>query len=154
MNHGVIEQVGTPTEIYREPDTLFVADFIGAMNQIQGKVVSNQSVSVGNAELTSQPHELKESESATVAIRPEDIIPHEIEQTNSGGNIIEVKIEDMEFLGSFWRASLSNENLGESMLKADFSINAIRRLSIETGGSISVELPANRVWVFPQRSVS
>ena len=154
MNHGVIEQVGTPTEIYREPDTLFVADFIGAMNQIHGKVVSNQSVAVGNVELTSQPHKLKENESATVAIRPEDIIPHEIDQTNSGGNIIKVTIEDMEFLGSFWRASLSNEILGESMLKADFSINAIRRLNIEIGGSISVELPANRVWVFPQRSVS
>lgn len=34
MNHGVIEQIGSPTEIYREPETLFVADFIGEMNQI------------------------------------------------------------------------------------------------------------------------
>jgi len=37
MNHGVIEQVGTPIEIYREPHTLFVADFIGEMNQIDAQ---------------------------------------------------------------------------------------------------------------------
>ena len=33
MNHGVIEQVGTPTEVYRHPATLFVADFIGETNK-------------------------------------------------------------------------------------------------------------------------
>ena len=36
MNHGVIEQVGTPLEVYREPATAFVADFIGSMNFMPG----------------------------------------------------------------------------------------------------------------------
>ena len=36
MNHGVIEQVGTPLEIYRSPRTAFVADFVGTMNFIEG----------------------------------------------------------------------------------------------------------------------
>src|SRR3546814_17760553 len=34
MNHGVIEQIGTPTEIYRAPRSLFVADFIGVHNPL------------------------------------------------------------------------------------------------------------------------
>ena len=38
MNHGVIEQIGTPTEIYREPASLFVADFIGEANQLPARV--------------------------------------------------------------------------------------------------------------------
>src|SRR3546814_3842244 len=37
MNHGVIEQIGTPTEIYRQPKSLFVADFIGETNQLDRK---------------------------------------------------------------------------------------------------------------------
>jgi putative 2-aminoethylphosphonate ABC transporter ATP-binding protein len=35
MNHGIIEQTGSPTEIYREPASLFVADFIGSMNKLK-----------------------------------------------------------------------------------------------------------------------
>jgi len=36
MNHGCIEQVGTPTEIYREPASAFVADFVGQVNVLNG----------------------------------------------------------------------------------------------------------------------
>ena len=36
MNHGVIEQVGTPLQVYREPQTAFVADFVGSMNFLPG----------------------------------------------------------------------------------------------------------------------
>ena len=39
MNHGVIEQVGTPTEVYRKPDSAFVADFVGTTNFLPGVVV-------------------------------------------------------------------------------------------------------------------
>ena len=64
MNQGVIEQVGTPTEIYRRPDTLFVADFIGAMNQVEGLATSNSSATIGGITLNTQPHELDENEPA------------------------------------------------------------------------------------------
>ncbi len=75
MNHGVIEQVGTPTEIYREPNTLFVADFIGEMNQVEGRVESATSVTINDIKLESRAHELPVGATAVVAIRPEDIIP-------------------------------------------------------------------------------
>jgi spermidine/putrescine transport system ATP-binding protein len=38
MNGGVIEQIGAPREIYRRPATLFVANFVGASNQLEGHV--------------------------------------------------------------------------------------------------------------------
>jgi len=153
MNQGVIEQVGTPTEIYREPDTLFVADFIGAMNQVPGKVVSDKRVSIGDLNFDSQHHDLALDTQIVAAIRPEDIVPQGAEvgpDSESGDtNRLEMVVEDMEFLGSFWRVSLKNNALGESTLLADISINALRRLGIEFGSSIQVELPANRLWVFP-----
>ena len=157
MNQGVIEQVGTPTEIYREPKTLFVADFIGAMNQIAGKSTGNDSVAIGEVTLSSRPHSMQPDEPLVVAIRPEDIVPN-VEGTHSPGgpdtdkhfeNTFDAGIEEMEFLGSFWRVSLKNSALGQVLLTADISINAARRMNIAVGNSITVELPAKRVWVFP-----
>ncbi len=157
MNHGVIEQVGTPTEIYREPKTLFVADFIGEMNQFSGKTVSENSVSLGNRVLTSQQNALQPGQTATLAIRPEDIIPHGEGARSPGApdnvaetdNVFDATVEDMEFLGSFWRVSLCNETLGDVTLAADMSINAVRRMNIAVGESVTLELPADRLWVFP-----
>lgn len=42
MNQGVIEQIGTPVQIYRFPNSKFVADFIGRANFINGKVISQK----------------------------------------------------------------------------------------------------------------
>ena len=47
MDHGKIEQIGTPLEIYREPRTSFVADFIGTMNFVAGTVSGPASVRLG-----------------------------------------------------------------------------------------------------------
>ena len=160
MNQGVIEQVGTPTEIYREPDTLFVADFIGEMNQVEGLVESANRVAIGNLKLESRTHSLAAGDRAVAAIRPEDIIPHGGGARAAGvddrlaqsTNCLDMQIEDMEFLGSFWRVSLTHPDLGEHSLRADMSINAVRRLAIETGSSIQVELPADRLWVFESKA--
>ena len=152
MNHGVIEQVGTPTEIYREPDTLFVADFIGAMNQVEGRAKSNNSVSIGELSFTSRSHGLASETPVVVAIRPEDIVPQGAGDYSSSDsnakNSLEVEIESMEFLGSFWRISLNNSALGAAMI-ADLSINAMRRLEVDIGSTIRVKLPADRLWIFP-----
>jgi iron(III) transport system ATP-binding protein len=157
MNQGIIEQVGTPTEIYCEPKTLFVADFIGAMNQAAGKATSSDSVAIGEVTLSSQPHNLPLGEPLVVTIRPEDIVPHgQVAHSPDGPdsnqhseNTFDASIEDMEFLGSFWRVSLRNNALGNVTLTADISINAARRMNIAVGNSITVELPAKRVWIFP-----
>ena len=42
LNNGVIEQQGTPQELYGHPGTLFVADFMGSNNRIEGKVVERR----------------------------------------------------------------------------------------------------------------
>jgi len=153
MNQGVIEQVGTPTEIYREPDTLFVADFIGEMNQVEGRVNGDNSVSIGELSFKSRSHGLGREAPVVAAIRPEDIVPQGIgdysSNDSSAENSLEVEIEDMEFLGSFWRVSLKNSALGGANLIADLSINATRRLEVNLGSTIRVKLPADRLWIFP-----
>ena len=147
MNHGVIEQVGTPTQIYCEPGTLFVADFIGAMNQINTQSSGNNSVRIGDIDLQTRDHQFADCESVVVAIRPEDIVPTTSSETSQ--NSFQATVADMEFLGSFWRVALNNNQLGDVNLAADMSINAIRRLNVEPGKDIKVELPAKALWVFP-----
>ncbi|MCP3688742.1 MAG: putative 2-aminoethylphosphonate ABC transporter ATP-binding protein [Gammaproteobacteria bacterium] len=149
MNHGVIEQVGTPTEIYREPGTLFVADFIGAMNQIKAVVVDQNRVRIGDKILETRSHEYATEQRVIIAIRPEDIVPTAVDGEVASTNSFTAETDEMEFLGSFWRVSLSNKQLGDVSLSADLSINATRRLSVEPGKHILVELPANNLWVFP-----
>jgi iron(III) transport system ATP-binding protein len=156
MNQGVIEQIGTPTEIYREPTTLFVADFIGEMNQFAA-LAGPGSAAIGALTLQCAPHDFSDGEAIIAAIRPEDIVPHADGAGSAGSqetigtrqNDIEVTINEMEFLGSFWRARLSNDELGEKQFLADFSINAVRRLSLAQGAVVPVELPAERLLTYP-----
>jgi iron(III) transport system ATP-binding protein len=130
MNHGVIDQVGTPTGIYRHPSTLFVADFIGETNKIPARAEGPDRVAFGAVEMDCVNHGLTPGTAVTAVIRPEDVVPHEIGFEREGRNVLEVTVGDMEFLGSFWRARLSGQGLGEIELVADFSINAVRRLSL------------------------
>ncbi len=145
MNHGTIEQVGTPLEIYRDPSSLFVADFIGAMNQISAEA-SGSAVKIGNIELRCDSNDI--SGKAVVTIRPEDVLPVEAQ----GENTLKATIKSMEFLGSFFRAELTNPDLGTAAFSADFSINAVRRLGLEEGASLLVQLPADRLKTFAEAS--
>ena len=74
MNEGRIEQVGPPEEIYREPASQFVAEFIGDTNLFDGEVVERDGrpvVEVGGEDGLTVPADGR-SGPATVSIRPED----------------------------------------------------------------------------------
>jgi iron(III) transport system ATP-binding protein len=152
MNHGVIEQIGTPTEVYREPSSLFVADFVGSMNKFDVTVASARSVSFGSMTLACEPHGLSPGSRAILTLRPEDVIPSEAAQKDVP-NQVGIMVRDMEFLGSHWRAWLSSEAFGGREINAHFSINAVRRLSITQGEPLTVELPAERLHVFTSEGI-
>ncbi|MFN3253203.1 putative 2-aminoethylphosphonate ABC transporter ATP-binding protein [Roseibium album] len=155
MNHGVIEQVGAPTEIYREPSSLFVADFIGEMNQIKSRVADDGSLSIGEKTFACHEHSFRGGEAVVAAIRPEDVIPHEVgyQPGDENRNCIEVLLHEMEFLGSFWRCRLQNDLFGGTELFADFSINAVRRLDLGEGKNMVIELPVDRLMAFESPEV-
>lgn len=152
MNHGTVEQIGTPTEIYRHPATLFVADFIGETNKV-ASIFKGSKVAIGNLALSTGASGFAEGQAVTIAVRPEDVVPHSTKVMGEGGvNMLPVTITDMEFLGSFWRSHLRSPVLGDDPLIANFSINAVRRLDMKTGTDLVVELPAERVLVFPREA--
>jgi sn-glycerol 3-phosphate transport system ATP-binding protein len=77
MNGGVIDQVGTPTDVYRRPATRFVATFIGSppMNMLEGVVEGPGLVCVGGALLpvADMREGLKADTPVHVGVRPEDV---------------------------------------------------------------------------------
>lgn len=144
MNNGRIEQIGTPIDIYRQPEAAFVADFVGQMNFVPVELLSSTDIRLGQATLSvvsTAPHKRGQ---ATLAIRPEDI---QIRGVMAGqANSLKANIERMEFLGSFFRAGLSLP-CGQH-LHADFSINAMRDLSLTLGQEVQIALPSDRIRLF------
>ena len=152
MNHGRVEQVGTPGEVYCTPATLFVADFIGEMNQLRGTANSAHQVTVGTTMLNCVTHAFPEGGEIIIAIRPEDIIPHSDTGTRAEpareANTFEARLTEMEFLGSFWRCRMHCDAFGDNILMADFSINAVRRLDLRCDRTLTIELPAAHLLAF------
>jgi iron(III) transport system ATP-binding protein len=146
MNHGVIDQIGTPQEIYRRPTTPFVADFVGTMNFMDGVVLAPGRVRVGDAELACDAAVgLVPGTLVGVCIRPEDIRVRDLGETP---NRLQALIEEIDFLGSFCRATLKLAAVPGAELTGDFSINLMRDFALAPGQPLAIAFPSDRLRVF------
>ena len=73
MNNGVIEQIGTPEDIYNEPVNAFVADFIGEANILNGTMIDDCRIRILGTELECVDKGFGKNTPVDVVIRPEDI---------------------------------------------------------------------------------
>ncbi|MCY4468187.1 MAG: putative 2-aminoethylphosphonate ABC transporter ATP-binding protein [Thiotrichales bacterium] len=158
MNHGVIDQVGAPVEIYRQPASVFVADFIGTMNFLAAVVTDDApagsgGIRAGGLALACDTSGHSDGESVTVAIRPEEIT---LAAAGDAGNAgadgaddrhggFDATVEYVEFLGSFARVQLSSA--GESLLM-DLPIAQIERFGVEEGRSVRAVVPPDSVRIY------
>ncbi|MBR0374576.1 MAG: ABC transporter ATP-binding protein [Mogibacterium sp.] len=76
MNNGLIQQMGTPEEIYNEPENAFVADFIGDSNILSGRMVRDKLVNINGVDfpcIDGSDNGFLPGREVDVVIRPEDI---------------------------------------------------------------------------------
>ena len=107
MRAGRIEQLGTPTEIYRQPATPFVAEFIGATNLLSGRVAGNGAVDLGGQTLLVKEDCGPAGRDVALSLRPEALRPlAPTEAPPAGWTVIEAELERSEFLGAVVRADL------------------------------------------------
>src|SRR5258707_923336 len=100
MNQGVIEQVGTPQENYRNPTTAFVADFVGTMTFLDGEIAGPMSLRVGTIELACpDAKRYAGGSSVRIGLRPEEIRVRNIDRATP--NQIATRVTSLDFLGSF-----------------------------------------------------
>ena len=94
MHQGRLQQFGTPREVYARPANRMVADFMGLVNLLSGKVVAADTVAAGPLTLRlSLPADLRVGEGVDVAIRPESI-----QLVPAGG--VAARIEEQSYLGN------------------------------------------------------
>ena len=73
FDDGVIQQIGTPTDIYNEPQNAFVADFIGESNILNGTMIKDKLVEFAGHEFECVDEGFGENVPVDVVVRPEDI---------------------------------------------------------------------------------
>ncbi len=79
MNEGVIQQIGTPTDIYNEPVNAFVADFIGESNILDGVMLEDYKAKFSNQTFVCLDKGFEPFEKVDIVVRPEDVdvVPEE-----------------------------------------------------------------------------
>lgn len=87
MKDGVIQQIGTPTDIYNEPKNSFVADFIGESNIFSGTIVGDKKVRFINHTFDCVD-DFEKNEKVDVVVRPEDVFLMDEDKGQVNGKII------------------------------------------------------------------
>ena len=139
LNNGVIEQQGSPQEMYEHPRTLFTADFMGSNNRLPGKVAQvqgEQALLEGEGwKLWGRKRASTQSGAGgTGMIRLERVRMAE----GPGENRVDPELTTSMFLGDKWEHVF---RLGETMLRAHAG-SALEK------GKHWVELPREHLWVF------
>lgn len=104
MNEGEIEQMGSPAELYDNPETAFVANFLGQSNLIKGTITGNDGDKLV-ADVFGQKISLPKNRSHAVdnsiyaGIRPEKFRISRVETSVSGNILTGGKIEDVSYIG-------------------------------------------------------
>lgn len=114
MNQGYIQQVGTPEDIYNEPQNAFVADFIGESNIIPAVMIRDKKVNILGREFDCVDVGFGENNPVDVVIRPEDLILVEPEQGMIRGKVVSLIFKgvhyemEVEAMGYTWLVHSTN----------------------------------------------
>jgi len=149
MNHGVIEQVGAPLEVYERPATPFVADFIGKVNVLNATCLGSGRYRVGQVELDTPVNGIAAGRAVRLYLRPEDRVLADGGPLAGRPNLLQGAVRNVDFLGTFCLATIDVDGFdGQSML-VYFSLNQALELGVREGVQIPFALRGERVRVFP-----
>jgi len=148
MSKGAIEQVGTPREIYEQPATPFVADFVGRVNVLNAVSLGAGRYQAGRLAISAingaTPHAA--GTRVRLYLRPEDRV---VEGSLEGeSNRLSGQIGKVEFLGGHCLAEIQVPELEGQPLSVFFSLNQVRELGIREGGELKLALRPDRIRVF------
>ncbi len=141
MNKGRLEQLAAPDELYTDPATAFVAEFVGVMNRIPGELQAGGQVTVLGTTVPVRGH-VPDETAVDVLVRPEDL---HMEVVANGNGIVTTRT----FLGSVTRVGVQ--------LSGDVAVRVDRpsaeSAALAPGESVSVSLPPGQpVLVSPRRA--
>jgi len=156
MDKGYLAQIGTPRAIYQQPNTPFVADFIGVMNFIPGLVATLSGagpegtfgeVRCGPLVAIADLDGFNLEQSIQLAIRPEDVQCWVMPPAETA-NLFAATVTAVEFLGSSYRLLLQLNDYPAQMLVAQLSANDARASDVGVSRPLHVQLPPHLLRAF------
>ena len=117
MNEGTIQQIGTPIDIYNEPENRFVAGFIGESNIIEGVMIKDFLVAFDDFEFICVDKGFPENEPVDVVIRPEDVVLTEVGKGKLQGEVL-----SSIFKGTFHEITVLHNEKDEIVAQASGDI--------------------------------
>lgn len=147
MNNACIMQQGAPADVYDNPESTFVADFIGSINFFRDDIYANANITTDK----DLKEKLTDGKNRVNACRPENI---EIVEKNSI-NSFNVKIHDIEFHGYGYRLLLDLSN-GEKNpaegdpISFDISSDEFFRRGLKVGEEISIRFKRGKLCYFDE----
>ncbi len=97
MNEGVIQQIGTPTDIYNEPVNAFVADFIGESNILDGVMLEDYKAKFSNQTFDCLDSGFMKGEAVDIVVRPEDVDVVPVEKGMLSGVVTSVTFKGVHY---------------------------------------------------------
>ena len=137
MNHGRVEQEGTPEEVFERPANAFVMDFLGNVNVFHGRVEGGRAM-VGGVELAYPEYPLEESRQVTAYVRPHEL---EIDRIPRGASSLKAEIVRINAASAAVKVELIAKDFGVP-LNVEISQERYAQLLLKTG---------DKVFVFPKR---
>jgi sulfate/thiosulfate transport system ATP-binding protein len=148
MNHGKVEQVGTPAEVFDHPSNAFVMDFLGNVNVFHGRVQRGKAIAPG-LEVAYPDYQHHEARDAAVYVRPHEL---EIEHGRNGdATSIQAKVLHINPNGSRTKVELLALD-SDQLLNAELTTERFTELDLKSGDIVFVSPRKVRVFV-PQYSI-
>jgi iron(III) transport system ATP-binding protein len=149
MRNGEFRQIGSPWQIYKEPKTSFIAEFVGTSNFMQCSK-SNGKAKFGRLEfMVTNLNDIK-TDTVYLAIRPEyiEIVDVSISQENCvPSNVVEAEAEVINFLGAVVRISFHLE--GEEMF-VDLPEKEFEKTQMKRHEKIKLYFPPDTFHVYSE----
>ncbi len=151
MRDGRFRQIGTPFEIYKKPQTSFVAEFVGTSNFINGLKKGNSIQCGGKRFIVAGAEGVgADGDNVYLAIRPESIevvgSKVEIEQC-SPENIVETKAEVINFLGAVVRITFLME---EEEMFVDIPEKDFEKMALARGDKLTLHFPPDAFYAYTE----
>ncbi|GGY83179.1 sulfate/thiosulfate import ATP-binding protein CysA 2 [Cellvibrio zantedeschiae] len=141
LNKGKIEQIGSPDDIYNNPASPFVYDFIGQVNLFHSRV-ENGWAHIGDYKLPAPEFNGINNRTAVAYVRPHDI---ELTQDNSEGSI-PATISHVSTAGSVLRIELKN-NLSDDVIHVELPRSHERSLDLSVGANVFARPTSSKVFL-------
>jgi len=143
MTHGRVEQIGSPVEIYEQPATQFVTDFIGRVNFLRGRTVGGELWLLGRRYPIGRK-EWPDGTEVTCAIRPERVRMRE-----AAPSLLSAKVRDATYLGATVRYRVTVET--EDGEHTDVRVKVLApEATFKPGEQVGIELRVRDMHLFRQ----